>query len=154
MAGDVARMWLSTQLMARGLPPVSEFFATIRLTKPSRTILPLFFGQADACIVSESALAVMIELNPQINRKIKLLDRSPKFVNLLVCGTKNISDVNTQRLHEEIEILSNTSDGQQALTIIQMKRFFEFDPEYLRATEALFNRHRQIDESKKVNDGP
>lgn len=143
-SGEVATVWLSTQLIARGLPQANDFFTTIRPAKPSRTVLPLFFGQADACVVSESTFTLMGELNPQVDKKIRILKRSPGFVNLLVCGTKNLEPEHRRWVLQELATLNDNPEGQQALTIMQMKRFFLYEPNYLKATEALYERHRQL----------
>jgi hypothetical protein len=142
--GDVAKVWLSTLLIERGLSPTENFFATIRPAKPSRTVLPLFFGQADACVVSESTFKIMVELNPQVEKKIRILERSPGFVNLLVCATQNLAPEHRQWVLDELATLNDSPEGQQALTIMQMKRFFLSEPDYLKATEALYERHRQL----------
>ena len=140
----VATDWLSTILMARGLPPTNVFFTNVRHVKSSRVVLPLFFGQADACVVSESTFAVMAELNPQVKRKINIVKRSPGFINLLICGTKNLNAEDRQRVIDELTTLNDDPDGQQALTIIQMKRFFRYKPDYLSATQALYISHNRL----------
>jgi phosphonate transport system substrate-binding protein len=142
--GDVATAWLTTLLIEHGLSPTDDFFATIRPAKPSRTVLPLFFGQADACVVSESTFNVMGELNPQVEKKIRILYRSPGFVNLLVGATQNLAPEHRRWVLDELATLNNSPEGQQALTIMQMKRFFLSEPNYLKATEALYERHRQL----------
>ena len=142
--GEMARIWLSTLLMEKGCGPVTTFFNTIRLAKPSRAILPVFFDQADACIVAESAYRVMTDLNPQIKQKISVLERSPGFVNLLICATKNLDPEDKKRVKEELSTLSEEREGQQALTIMQMNGVFPFKPEYIKATENLFHRHQRL----------
>jgi ABC-type phosphate/phosphonate transport system substrate-binding protein len=142
--GDVATEWLSSVLMERGLPPINTFFANVHHAKPSRVVLPLFFGQANACVVSESTFTVMAELNPQVKRKINIEKRSPGFVNLLICGTKNMNPDDRLRVVEELATLNDHPEGQQALTIIQMKRFFRYEPDYLNATKALYDRHSKL----------
>ncbi len=142
--GDAAKVWLSVQLMENGLAPVAEFFAPIRMAQPSRAVLPIFFGQADACVVSASAFKIITDLNPQIEQKISLLNRSPGLVNLLVCGTKNLEPDDKRLILEELAALHNTPEGRQALTIMQLERFFLFEPDYLKATEALYNRYHRL----------
>ena len=141
----MAQVWLSALLMERGLAPASRFFTAIRLAdKPRRAVLPVFFGQADACLISQSAFAVMTELNPQISAKTAILERSPGFVNLLTCATEHMEAGDRQRLVEETVSMHGHSDGQQVLTIIQMKRFFPFEPDDFKATEAVYRRYRRL----------
>jgi hypothetical protein len=61
-SGEIARVWLSTWLRQRGYKPVEPFFSAIRVAdKPSRAILPVFFGEADTCVVTKSAFSIMDE---------------------------------------------------------------------------------------------
>jgi ABC-type phosphate/phosphonate transport system substrate-binding protein len=143
--GDFAKYWLDTVLAARGLPQHRVFFDIVRTgDKPSRTLLPVFFGQADACVVSESALSVMIELNPQLDRQLVVEERSAGYVSILICATERLEDWARDIVMEETERMHSTPDGRQILTIMQMKRFFPFQPEYLDATERIYQEHQRI----------
>ena len=142
--GEIAKLWLDTVLAAHGLPRYQLFFTTLRMgDKPSRTLLPVFFGQADACVVSENALAVMNELNPQIEQQLVVRERSPGYVSMLLCATDHLEDWARDIVMKETERMHTYAEGQQILTIMQMKRFFDFKPEYLEATERLFQSRRQ-----------
>jgi hypothetical protein len=136
--GDIAKLWLETVLEARGLPRLQLFFTTIRTgDKPSRTLLPVFFGQADACLISENAFTVTGELNPQIKEQLTIQERSPGYVTMLICATTRLEDWARDMVIKETERMHTYPDGQQILTIMQMKRFFDFKSQYLEATEKL-----------------
>ena len=144
-SGEIALAWLAIWLEQQGIGPVESFFSEVRIAdKPSRAILPVFFGQASACVVAESAFTVMAELNPQIKRKITILDRSPGFVNLIVCATKQLEPIDKQHVFEEGMAINESADGQQVLTIIQMRRIFKFDMEKFAATRALYQKYHQL----------
>jgi ABC-type phosphate/phosphonate transport system substrate-binding protein len=138
--GDaIPKTWLNEILIEQGLPGYGEVFTTVRsVDKPSRAILPVFFGQADMGIVSRTALDLMAELNPQIKDRLVILRQSPGFVNLLVCGTDRLAEWAKEIIIEEATSMHTYPVGQQALTIIQMNRFIRFQPEHLKATETLF----------------
>jgi hypothetical protein len=142
--GDIAKLWMDTLLQARGLPKHNLFFDILRTgNKPSRILLPVFFGQADACIVSEDAFEVMSELNPQLKEQLVVQQRSPGFVNLLISATDRLEDWARDIVIEETERMNTSPDGQQILTTIQMKRFFTFKPEYLEDTERIYQSQRR-----------
>jgi ABC-type phosphate/phosphonate transport system substrate-binding protein len=137
--GDIAKLWMDSILQARGLPKHNLFFDILRIgDKPSRTLLPVFFGQADACVVSEDAFEVMNELNPQLKERLVVQQRSPGFINLLISATDQLEDWARDIVIEETARMNTSPDGKQILTIIQMKRFFPFKPEYLEATERIY----------------
>lgn len=143
-SGEIAKLWLDSVLEARGLPHHQLFFTTLRTgDKPSRILLPVFFGQADACVISKSAFTVMNELNPQIEEQLVVLERSPGYVSMLISATDRLEKWACDMVLEETERMHTYPDGQQILTIMQMKRFFDFKPEYLKATEILYQRHEK-----------
>lgn len=142
--GDVAKLWLNTVLEARGLPPHQKFFDVLRTgDKPSRTLLPVFFGQAEACVVSEIAFTVMSELNPQLKEQLVVEERSAGYISILISATERLEDWARDIVMEETTRMHTNPDGQQILTIMQMKRFFPFKPEYLQATERIYRNHQQ-----------
>lgn len=142
--GEIAKLWLDTVLKARGLPPHQKFFNVLRTgDKPSRTLLPVFFGQADACVVSASSFAVMSELNPQLEEQLVVEERSAGYISILISATDRLEDWARDIVMEETMRMHTSTDGQQILTIIQMKRFLPFKPEYLEATERIYRRHQR-----------
>jgi ABC-type phosphate/phosphonate transport system substrate-binding protein len=143
--GDFAKCWLDDVLEDRGLPQHQKLFNIVRTgDKPSRTLLPVFFGQADACVVSESALSVMIELNPQLEDQLVVEERSAGYISILISATERLEDWARDIVMEETERMHSTPEGRQILTIMQMKRFFPFKPEYLEATERIYKDHQGI----------
>jgi ABC-type phosphate/phosphonate transport system substrate-binding protein len=138
-SGEIACLWLDAVLKARGLPPHQIFFNSLRTgDKPSRILLPVFFGQADACVVQESAFALINELNPQIEKQLVILDRSAGFISMLISATDRLEDWARDMVLTETARMHTYSEGRQILTIMQMRQFFAFKPEYLEATETLY----------------
>jgi hypothetical protein len=139
--GEGARMWLDTVLLEAHLGSTQQFFTEIRRApKASRSILPVFFGQAAACVVPESALMVMKELNPQIGRRLRVIRRSESLAALLLCATPWADQGDIDLVVSSSNQAMNDPKSQQALTMVQMNRFFRFEPAYLAATENLYKR--------------
>lgn len=77
----VAPAWLFTVLEDGHYGPAEQFFSSVATdTKFSRVVLPVFFGQADACLTSKRGFDTMCELNPQVARDLKVLIGSPAMV--------------------------------------------------------------------------
>jgi len=142
---DLAKLWLDIIFEAHGLPPHHVFFNILHIgAKPIRTVLPVFFGQVDACVVSESALMMINELNPQIKEQLVIRERSAGYINMLLCATDRLEDWARDIVIEETERMHTSPEGQQILTMMKMKRFFPFKPEHLQATEWIYQRsHRR-----------
>jgi phosphonate transport system substrate-binding protein len=76
--------FMDVELMKAKMPAADRFYAVIQeKTKENQAVLAVFFGQADACIVSDVSYAMMTELNPQMGRKLKVLAVSPELVEIV-----------------------------------------------------------------------
>lgn len=140
---DIGRLWLETALNDRGGAPMDHSFTDIQTAqKPIRTILPVFFGQADACLVLKSAFETMVELNPQIGVKLHVLMESPGFIKNLICIVDGVDPKMVSQIDEALRGLHTTEVGRQLLVIFQLQRNFPFKPEYLVETERVFDRYR------------
>ena len=150
-SGDLSKIWLDHLLMDSGFTGSDRFFTKIRrVSKPGRAILPVFFSQADACVVPRHALEVIQELNPQIGRKVKLLHQSKGLIRLMICATDKPSREDIDILIRESTQMEQNPETMQAMTILQMKRFVPIFEEDLIATEMLLSRHQKIASQKSV----
>ena len=141
-AGEGDKLWLDTVLLEAGLGPSDQFFTEIRRSqKPSRSVLPVFFGQVAACVVSESALKVMNELNPQIEQRVQVLKRSGNLVTLLLCATPWADPQDIRMVVAEGVKAVHNPKSKQALTMVHMNGFYRFEPRYLAASKVLYERY-------------
>lgn len=142
---NIGRMWLETVLKKGGLPPGQTFFT--RMTqgaKPARIVLPVFFGQADICLIPESAYATMGELNPQISRRLTVLQRSPGFVKTIHCTTEALPDWMVERFIRRGVRMDDGVDGRQLLLIFHVKKNFVFQPEFIENSESIYRKYQSI----------
>jgi hypothetical protein len=73
-----ALLWLDTQLLRQQLPPSHSFFRSVKLVEnASQAVLPVFFRQADACLLPRWSYDTMVELNPQVKEQTTILVHSP-----------------------------------------------------------------------------
>ncbi len=152
-------MWLNTLLIERSLPDAATFFKTIKHTdKDSKTILPVFFKQADACIVHRQTFNTMKELNPQVGKRLMALFESPGFVMSITCHHNNMDKKIKDLINIHTESADKTPMGKQILTIFKMKNLFKYKPEYLNNVEKLITRYKSLktaaDERKVKNPTP
>ena len=150
--GEMSKRWLDTILLQAGYPASDQFFTTIkRANKTSQVLLPIFFGQADACVVTASAFSLMAELNPQIETRLTVLERSPELVTMLLCATDQAKPEVREIILSEVKSVEGDPSLQQALTIVQMKRFIPFKQADFQETEALFRHARHL--AAKASEG-
>lgn len=116
----LAPLWLDTLLMRQGHPPAGGFTGRIvRETKLAKAVLPVFFGRADACVVTRSGFNTMAELNPQLARQLVPLAESPEMVPAMFAFRADFNPLYKAKLITGLRALKNSPAGQQVLAIFQ-----------------------------------
>lgn len=124
----VAEAWLSTLLFEGNLGAIEQFFgSTIADTKFSRVILPVFFGQAEACLTSRRGFETMSELNPQVAKDLQPLASSPLMVVSFYIFCKNFPSAQRQKLIRAISTLRESAAGMQLATLFQFDQLIVRD---------------------------
>ena len=119
----LAPAWLSTLLDDAGCGTAEQFFGSITTeSKFSRVILPVFFGQADACLTSRRGFATMSELNPQVGKELQALASSAPLVPAFYVFRRNYPEAEKARLVNAIANLRNGIGGQELATLFQFDR--------------------------------
>lgn len=120
---DMSVAWLETLLMEQRLPPARVHFGTVtRAAKPARGVLPVYFGQADACVVTRSAFELMVELNPQVATALAPLATSPPLIHAILVLDRRYAPEIRARLLDALQNLHTTARGQQVLSFFGVDR--------------------------------
>ena len=142
VVGTLSRMWLDIALHRQGLPDASRFLGDIRSAgRPSQAVLPVFFRQADAAVVTQAAYATLQELNPQLGRDLVVLSRSPKLLFSLILFGKQTSAELRDLVSDSAFRLPMTATGKQALMLFKVNRVVPFDPANLDGVSWLVQEH-------------
>jgi len=131
----VAPAWLSTLLDEGHCGPAEQFFGSVATdTKPSRVVLPVFFGQADGCLTSKRGFEMMCELNPQVARDLRVLASSPQMVVAFYVFRKNYQSVAREKVIRAMSSLRASTAGQQIATLFQFDELTVRDSSCLAST--------------------
>ena len=76
---SLALAWLDIALFNDGCRPVAEFCRVEQNKKLTKVVLPVFFRQNDACVVTRRGFKTMSELNPQVGQQLRVLASSPNW---------------------------------------------------------------------------
>lgn len=144
--GSIPMIWLETLLMKEAQPERPEqFFASVKgARKPSHTILPVFFGQADACIASRSAFETVVELNPQVGKELETIASSAPFVSAIGSLRKDFFAKYEPLVTANLELLHDDPQGRQILTLFKQGRLLRFKESYLATVEQLLKEHEAL----------
>jgi ABC-type phosphate/phosphonate transport system substrate-binding protein len=118
----VASAWVSSILDAGHLGGSDQFFSSVTLdSKISRVVLPVFFGQTDACLTSKTSFDIMTELNPQVGKDLAVIATSPEMVVTFQIFHKNFSGVTRERFAKVYSSVRSDAAGRQLATLFQFQ---------------------------------
>lgn len=152
-----SRPWVETILLRNRLGRPEDFFGRVTVaSKPSLAVLPVFFGQQQACVVNRSAFEVIKDLNPQIGQRLRILTSSKPILGAVFCLKKAGWESATQK-EDTIQALADlhtTPAGQQMLTLFKLQKFLPFKAEYLENVRQLKSEHDRLAEAANATVRP
>ncbi len=116
-ANDVlAKIFLNTEIIKQYNKPYQNVFSQISYSnKSQRMILDVFFNKVDIAVVYENMFNVMIEMNPQLSKKIKIVSSFPVKSRNYSYFHKNYNYI--QALQERYTTVTKNIRGQQILEV-------------------------------------
>ncbi|MFH0998839.1 MAG: PhnD/SsuA/transferrin family substrate-binding protein [Pseudomonadota bacterium] len=112
---SLASSWVAALL---GLSE-KEAAGITRIDNASRTVLPVFFRQADACVVTSSVFEIASELNPQLQKELRVLASSPEVVPSVFFFRPGYASHAKGELEAAMLTLHESPAGQQVLMLFQ-----------------------------------
>jgi ABC-type phosphate/phosphonate transport system substrate-binding protein len=115
---EIGQIYLDALFSREKLGNPENYFSNItQKTKYTQAVLAVFFRQADACIVTESVLKTMIELNPQIGKDLKIIAASPEIVQIVGFFRPGLNANIKKDLMRVVTHLQDSAVGRQVLTL-------------------------------------
>ena len=126
-------LWLEKLLREKSLPNSKKYLKEIVTDyKATNVVLPVFFNKAKACIVTESSLNLLVELNPSIKTKMKILESSDFILLGLGCLNKKKKDTDTYNILKDIMFTLHENEyGKQLLHLFNADKLVPYKDEYL-----------------------
>lgn len=135
--------WLGSLLGEARLPRATRFLGPITATtRLSQAILPVFFRQIDACVVTRRGFQTLAELNPQVGKELHVLAASPDLVTTVFCFRAEFSSPEMGRLMDALRNFHLTPAGRQVLTVFQSDRLQEIPLAALSSARRLYDSDR------------
>jgi ABC-type phosphate/phosphonate transport system substrate-binding protein len=139
---SLAWPWLAVLLSRSGLARPEEFFGSITpRQKPNNAVLPVFFGTADTCIVTRRGFEGMIELNPQVGKRLRVLAESPPVIPSVFCFRASFNPPWMEKLLRAIRDVHKTPAGMQIITMYQFGHLEERSADVLQSARALMDEY-------------
>jgi ABC-type phosphate/phosphonate transport system substrate-binding protein len=139
-----ALLWLDTQLLQQHLPPSQGFFQSVKLVdKASQAVLPVFFRQADVCLMPRWSYDTMVELNPQVKEQTTILSHSPLLAKGGLFLVKDIPP-DKRELILATQKVWQTVRAKQLLTLWHAEGAVPYQPAYIQTMVNLYEEHGRL----------
>jgi len=150
------RHWFRTEILALGQGEPERVLGRLELKDGlSQTVLPVFFGKADACVVDRRGFEIMVEMNPQVGRALRVLARSDPYVDTVLSVRMRGWEREGQRqdLLDAIQDLPNDPAGRQIMTLFKFDGVVPFEPHYLDSMRSLRRRYESLVSARGGGEG-
>jgi phosphonate transport system substrate-binding protein len=142
---SLAPLWLDMILSESGLGTAAEHFGQVlKAQKLAQVVLPVFFHQQDACLVTRRGFETMCELNPQVRAQIRVLITSPELVPTMGFLRRDYDSPLRNALLTALRGVENSASGTQVLTLFQIDQFQEAPASLLNTARELVEAHRHL----------
>ncbi len=143
--GDLPILWFETLLMKSGFRDKVKFLGEFKTAlKGSAAILPVFFRQADACIVRERVFNTMADMNPQLKKELVVIARSEPFFRGLMCFHPDFDPERRKRIQDVSLRMHKSEKGRQILALFRSETLVAFERGFLDSTIALLDEHAAL----------
>lgn len=147
---DIALLYLNTTLLKQKLAETKQFFSVVEeKNTPSQAVLPVFFGQADACVITDVSLKTMVELNPQLGKAMKVLISSPEFVTSVTAFRRSVSADIQQTTRDYGLKLKEQARGRQILMLFKIDGLKEIQETDLGSIKELMSEYDRVKAAKR-----
>lgn len=142
---SMAKPWLDTLVVPECHSSADAHFGSIKeMPGLTKVVLSVFFGPTDACVVTRAGFETMLELNPTIGRKLKILATSPSLVTTLFAFRADYNSPVRAQVLKEIAELHTRPAGLQILNLFQCDRLEERPFSVLEGTIELWTASRRL----------
>lgn len=102
--------------------------------KESTSLLNLYFKKSDFCVVSKKTWDTMLELNPSIAKKLKIIRKSESiFFPFIGIFSKNVNQINHDLFYSYLEELKkpNNINNNLVFDLLKFKQVFRLNNEQI-----------------------
>jgi len=117
---SLAALWLEVLCREHGLGPAHLALGKYTSAeKTTQVVLPVFFGKADACIVTRNGWEIMCELNPQLKKQLRVVAVSPTLVPVLTCFRHGFTEAFKQQIFKAVDLSATRPCFPQLMTLFK-----------------------------------
>jgi ABC-type phosphate/phosphonate transport system substrate-binding protein len=142
---NLAPLWMDIVLMKAELKTGRECLVSLKfVNKSTQAVLPVFFRQMDAAIVSRQAFETSSILNPQLAKNLIVIASSSLLVPVVVVMRDSLIESQKAQFLERALKLHETPHGLQTLTTSKVDRMAVWKSEYAVNVRKLVEEHEKL----------
>ena len=142
---SLAPLWLDVILSEKNLGTCTDHFGQVLTAqKLAKVVLPVFFRQQDACLVTRRGFNTMCELNPQVRAQLRVLATSPELVPAVGFIRRGYVSPLREALMTALHGLEKSANGTQVLTLFQIEQMEESSATLLDSARELMAAHQRL----------
>ena len=146
---DIEEVYLNTLLLRDNLSEIPIFFSQRLYAKnPNIAIMDVFFNKSDITIVRDSEYKTAIELNPQLERKLIILNKSLPYIPAAGSVRKEIPSASIAELMRAIEKYGEADGGKKVLSFSQASSIQKISMKDIQSTRDLLNEYQSLKKIK------
>ncbi|MCP4104609.1 MAG: phosphate/phosphite/phosphonate ABC transporter substrate-binding protein [Desulfobacteraceae bacterium] len=144
-------LFLNTLLLRENLEEADKFFSVKEKKKFSRAVLAVFFGNAHACVTTDTLFKTMVELNPQVGKRLKIMASSPEIINNVSFFRRGYEENAKKLLNSAISKIKEDVQGQQILMLFNMDGISKLEKSDLESLKSLADEYDALKMKKKTD---
>lgn len=131
---QTASLFLNKLLKEASLKPIENFFKDVIFdSKATNVLLPVIFKKAKACMITNSSLKLLMELNPGIKNQIKILHSTSPIILGLTCLNSNKKNDEAYKIFKDVlPTIHENEYGRQFINLFGAEKLILFKEEYLK----------------------
>jgi len=128
----------------------TDFMSKVDLLEKGTVLLKTFFGKYDACIIDSYEYDVMMELNPALSKKLKILESSDYILNNhMILFNKNNHPKNMEIYNNTLNRFLKDTRKNHLFDLIKINKIRVLDPSDLDKLKKVFSEYKKL--KKKYN---
>lgn len=142
---DVEELYLNTVLMRSRLPEIPEYFSERKDAQSANiALMDVFFKKSDVTVVRENDYNTAVELNPQISKKLIVLDKSEPYMTMVAVVSKSISEDDFTLLINSFSKAINTDRGKKLMEIVAISDVVKVTPDDMKNLQDLIRENASL----------
>lgn len=144
----ISKVWLDKNSLIANKKSSEKMLKKIFFeTKEQTPLLNVFFKKSDLAIVTKDTWNTMIQLNPSIEKKIKIIERSEKnYLNIIGLFSKNTKQEKIDVFFKITSKIEDATRGKELLSLLKFNNYFRLENSYIDNMEKYYDDYFDLKE--------